>query len=158
MDLTTNINFDYECVFADVQHCSFGTKVIGVIYRPPDTDVNSFTLDFECAIAKVSLSKHEYLIAGDFNIDLLKHESHKGSQSFINTIYSNSLVPLIMRPTRFGDSSSSLIDNIFPNKPDDTSVAGILISDIFDICLFFIFQKLQYCLPSLHTLISKHGH
>ena len=35
-----------------------------------------------------------------------------------------------MRPTRFGDSSSSLIDNIFTNKPDDTSVAGVLISDI----------------------------
>ena len=59
LDLTTNITSNYECVFADVQHSSFGTKVIGVIYRPPDTDVNSFTLDLECVIAEVSLSKHE---------------------------------------------------------------------------------------------------
>ena len=58
LDLTTNITSNYECVIADVQHCSFGTKVIGVICRPPDTDVNSFTLRFECAIAKVPLSKH----------------------------------------------------------------------------------------------------
>ena len=36
-----------------------------------------------------------------------------------------------MRPTRFG-GNSSLIDNIFTNKPDDTSIAGILISDISD--------------------------
>ena len=57
LDLTTNITSNYECVFADVQHCSFGTKVIGVIYRPPDTDVNSFTLDFECVFAKVFISK-----------------------------------------------------------------------------------------------------
>ena len=91
LDLTTNITSNDECEFADVQHSSFGTKFIGVIYRPPDTNVNSFTLDFECVIAKVSLSKHEYLIAGDFNFDLLKQESHKGTQSFINTIYSNFL-------------------------------------------------------------------
>ena len=58
LDLTTNVCSSYECVFADVQHCSFGTKVIGMcVYRPPDTDVNSFTLDFETA--KVSLSKHQ---------------------------------------------------------------------------------------------------
>ena len=65
LDLTTNVTSNYECVFADVQHSSFGTKVI---YCPLDTDVNSFTLDFECVNAKVSLSKYEYLIAGDFNI------------------------------------------------------------------------------------------
>ena len=37
------------------------------------------------------------------------------------------MVPLITRSTRFTDNSSSLIDNIFTNKPDDTSIAGILI-------------------------------
>ena len=46
-----------------------------------------------------------------------------------------------MRPTRFGDSSSSLIDNIFTNKPDDTSVAGILISDISDHLPIFYISK-----------------
>ena len=28
LDLTTNITSNDECVFADVQHCSFDTKVI----------------------------------------------------------------------------------------------------------------------------------
>ena len=46
-----------------------------------------------------------------------------------------------MRPTRFGDSSSSLIDNISTNKPDDTSVAGILISDISDHLPIFYISK-----------------
>ena len=41
-DLTTNITSNYECVFADVQHSSFGTKVVGVIYRPLGTDVKLF--------------------------------------------------------------------------------------------------------------------
>ena len=83
LDLTTNVTYNYEFLLADVQHSSFDTKVIGVIYCLPDTDVNSFTLEFECVVAKVSLSKHEYLIAGDFKIDLLKHATHRGTQSFI---------------------------------------------------------------------------
>ena len=66
LDITTNVTSNYECVFAHVQHSSFGTKVTGVIYRPPDTDVNSFILDFEYVIAKVFISKPEYLIASDF--------------------------------------------------------------------------------------------
>ena len=40
------------------------------------------------------------------------------------------MVPLITRPTRFTDNSSSLIDNIFTNKPD--AIAGILIAGISD--------------------------
>ena len=42
VDHTTNITSNYECVFADVQHSSFGTKVIGVIYRPLGIDVKLF--------------------------------------------------------------------------------------------------------------------
>ena len=38
----------------------------------------------------------------------------------------------ISTPTRFRDSSSSLVDDIFTNKLDDTSVACNLISDISD--------------------------
>ena len=34
------------------------------------------------------------------------------------------------RPTRFDDDLSSLIDHIYTNKPDDTSIAGILASDV----------------------------
>ena len=52
-----------------------------------------------------------------------------------------------MRPTRFGDNSSSLIDNIFTNKPDDTSVTGILISDISDHLPIFYISKTPILSP-----------
>ena len=46
-------------------------------------------------------TKTEYIIAGDYNIDILKHESHEGTDKFINTVFSHSLSPLITRSTRF---------------------------------------------------------
>ena len=59
LDLTINVTSKFECVFADVQHSSFGTKAIGVIYRPLDTDVNSSALDFESVITINVTSKFE---------------------------------------------------------------------------------------------------
>ena len=48
------------------------------------------------------------------------------------------MVPLI---TRYTDTSSSLIDNIFTNKPDDTSSVGILVADISDHLPIFYISK-----------------
>ena len=62
-------------------------------------------------------TKTEYIIVSDYNIDILKHESHEGTDKFINTVFSHSLSPLITRPTRFCNDKSSLIDNIYTSKP-----------------------------------------
>ena len=56
---------------------------------------------FKDALNKILHIKTEYIIAGDYNIDVLKHESHEGTDKFMNTVFSHSLSPLITRPTRF---------------------------------------------------------
>ena len=94
LDSITYATSHFECVFADVQHSNFGIKVTGVIYRPPDTDANSFTLDFESFIAKVSLPMHKYLIASDFNIKILKYVLRRGS----TIIYQHYLFQLLGIP------------------------------------------------------------
>ena len=43
----------------------------------------------------------ECLIAGDFNIDLLKYDAHRETGSFLDCLYEHDLVPLITKPTRF---------------------------------------------------------
>ena len=50
---------------------------------------------------------------GDFNIDLLKFESHSATDGFLNTLGSNFFQPYILQPTRITDHSATLIDNIF---------------------------------------------
>ena len=83
-DHNAHANQNFECVFADISHISFGTKVVGAIYHPPNTNIGAFITGFATLINNVCNSKHEYLIAGNDNIDLLKHESHNGTHLFVN--------------------------------------------------------------------------
>ena len=53
---------------------------------------------------------------GDFNINILNSQSHQPTNEFINLMLSNSLYPLISKPTRITSSTATLIDNIFTNN------------------------------------------
>lgn len=50
--------------------------VIGCVYKPPDTNIDSFTSAFDDLLCTLDNQKKTSYIAGDFNIDLLKYESH----------------------------------------------------------------------------------
>ena len=100
-----------------------------IVYRPPNSDIEQFT-----EILNNILSQISYLpcyIMGDYNPDLLKHECHNPNEHFCNTMYSNSLIPLIYKPTRETDSTATLIDNIFTNHYDvnDQLCQGIFLMD-----------------------------
>ena len=67
---------------------------------------------------------------------------HDGTRNFVNCLYDISLIPLITRTTRFGKSSSTLIDNIFTNKYNQNAISGILITDRSDhLPIFHIFKS-----------------
>ena len=80
----------------------------------------------------------ECLIAGAFNIDLLKYDAHRETGLFHDCLHEHALVPIITKPTRFTSGSSTLIDNIFTNKPNNVMLLGILITDISDHLPVFI--------------------
>ena len=42
------------------------------------------------------------------------------------------LIPTVVKPTRVGSTSATLIDNIFVNTPEKVLVSGNIISDISD--------------------------
>ena len=73
-------------------------------------------------------------IIGDYNIDLLKHGSHSQTEQFLDIMYSNSLIPMIYKPTRETSSTATLIDNIFTNSYsiDNLLLKGLLFADISD--------------------------
>lgn len=56
------------------------------------------------------------VVCGDFNIDLLKSDEHKKTAIFVNNMFSLSLYPLIIKPSRIKRDSATLIDNIFVNS------------------------------------------
>ena len=69
-------------------------------------------------------------LMGDYNINLLQCDVNDHYNAFFNNL-SFSLMPVITKPTRVADSSSTLIDNILFNLQPFPS-SGIIISDLSD--------------------------
>ena len=78
---------------------------------------------------------------GDFNLNLLNSENHSKTNDFLDLLYSSYFWPLISKPTRITESTSTLIDNIFSNSVTTESLAGILYADISDHLPLFVINK-----------------
>ena len=85
------------------------------------------------------IAHHPCHIMGDFNLDLLKHELHCPTEKFLDTMYANSYILMINRPTRVTRDTCTLIGNIFANNYsiDSHFVSGILKADITDHYIIF---------------------
>ena len=121
--------------------------VIGLVYRPPNSNVVQFTETLNDILTQVS--HMPCYIMGDYNIDLLKHELHQPTEKFLEAMYSNSLLPMILKPTRETVTTATLIDNIFTNKYNinDNILQGIFATDISD--HYMIFHISEKCSPGI---------
>jgi len=122
----------YESLFTRCYLPNGSYFIIGVIYRPPGLDLEQFNADFhQLSTYLSSLNKDIYLL-GDFNIDLLKSQTHTLTGAFMDSLTSNHLIPLITKPTRITPTTSTLIDNILVNSISKVLSTAILASDISD--------------------------
>ena len=107
--------------------------MIGNIYRPPrslNENYNEFINEFSNAISSLKNNhKQNLILAGDFNINMLKINEQENCSSFFDMLTSFSLFPQITFPTRFSNRTGTLIDNFFCSLTIYTleSTAGILI-------------------------------
>ena len=122
-----------ECSVIEVYFNNFKYLIAG-IYRTPNTNIDLFIEDFNALIEPLKTS-YKLILLGDYNIDLLKDNSHKNK--FEICLQSNYLMPTIFSATRveFKDlkntSTETLIDNIFINNNIGYQ-SGIIETDITD--------------------------
>ena len=104
------------------------------IYRPPNSNVQTFLSEYESIIRKIMNEKYANLIVCiDHNLDLLKHDKHGPTRKFIELTTDLNLLPIITRPTRITHKSATLIDNIMiSEKPQINYKSGIIINDNSD--------------------------
>ena len=100
------------------------------------------------------LKKSEVIIAGYFNINLLKINEKEYCSEFYDTLTGFSFFPKITFPTRFSSLNGTLIDNLFCKISELMleSTAGILIKQFSDHHPYFIFSDnapVQKCPPKL---------
>ena len=81
--------------------------IIGELYRPPNHDVDRFNVSFNTLLTTLAKENVKFLLAGDYNINLVNHETHKGSENFLNQLFSHLRLPSITKPTRFAPISST---------------------------------------------------
>ena len=110
---------------------------MGILYRPPkilNEQINAFITEFSPVAASLGDSNNELIIAGDFNINVLKINENEVYSNFFDTLISLSLYPHITLPTRFTRKNGTLIDNFFCklNKSILESKTGILTNTLSD--------------------------
>ena len=117
--------------------------IIGNIYKPPksnsDENLQQFIDHMEETLIELNRHNREVVIAGDFNINLLKlHERSKYAE-FLDTMVSNSYFPKITLPTRLSKSSATLIDNFYCklSKSGLNTQSGIIYTNLSDHCPYF---------------------
>ena len=122
----------YESLFIQISQPLLKTKdiIVGVVYRPPGTQLEKFYDCFFPMIEKINSENRPCYILGDFNIDLLTNSV--SSQVYLNKFLSNGFYPRIDRPTRITEYSSTLIDHIFTNAHKNDTMSGIWVADIAD--------------------------
>ena len=105
---------------------------------------------------KLSREKKDILIMDDFSINLLNYNNDKDTTTFLDTMFSNSFSPFITLPTRVGNTSETLIDNIFYNKPlNNDMIAGNLCSVISDHLTQFLVEPSSYMQNNSKENITK---
>ena len=77
-------------------------------------------------------------LMGDFNINLMKINSESDNSQFYNTMCSYFFMPLVLQPTRVTDKSKTLIDNIFFNSFEFTTLSGNITHSISDHLMQFV--------------------
>ena len=133
LDLEDGNQFDAMCLWVEI-HCNFQSVLVGAYYRPPGQTAQERDLFMSCLSSSVTkaieLNKSALVITGDFNDrcsswDSSHTESDLGLRLF-NLSIRNSLHQIITMPTRVSDHTSSLLDLIFTDIPNQISSSGTL--------------------------------
>ena len=111
-------------------------KIIGNIYRPPNSNIDIFLLALELILKKLDCKEfknaEEILISGDFNINVLSHLNHAPTNRFLSLMLTHSFMPTITLPSRISENTATCIDNIFSNKQNLNFQSGLILEHITD--------------------------
>ena len=117
--------------------CLRNEIIVGNIYRPPRTlreQTKQFINEFTSLVQALDNTNLNIVLAGDYNLNLLKINESEICCEFFYLLTSQSLFPHITLPTRLTNGDGTLIDNLFckMNKSIKKNTAGILLNQLSD--------------------------
>ena len=85
----------------------------------PSMDLTDFNFDYLNKLLENIYKKQKSIfLLRDFNVNLLNYNEHNQTNEFLDSLTSNSFIPLILEPTIITSHSNTLTDNIFSNVID----------------------------------------
>ena len=142
-DLTIS-NDQFETLWIEIERPKEKNILCAVMYRHPKSELRLFIEYLSRTLESIQDENKYSILLGDFNIDLLKWESHSLTDEYINSLLSSFYQPFILSPTRITDHSATLIDNIFFNSIDHATVSGNILYDLSDhLPNFLLINKLD---------------
>ena len=123
---------EYETVWAEIENSKDKNILICCAYRHPSSEIEHFTEYIQRTLSIPSVANKHVFILGDFNINLLNHDSHTATCDFVSVLLSQNFLPYIIHPTRVSDHSSTIIDNIFSNVCNFDTRSGNILTQVAD--------------------------
>lgn len=122
-DLTLS-NDEFETLWIEIQNDAQHNILCAVIYWHPFGNLENFISYLDSSIENIHQESKYCIILGDFNLDLLKLESHPVTDNFLNILGTYFFQPYILQPTRITDHSETLIGNLFFNSIKHFTIGG----------------------------------
>ena len=132
-----------ESKFIEVLSGSNKNTIVGCIYKHPGLTIQEINFDFfQSLIDTLATENKNIVVLGDFNVHLLHYESNNPIREFLDLMFSASLILQITVPTRLAVRSKTLIDNIFTNSVEESTISGNLECCIWNhLAQFLIFPS-----------------
>ena len=149
---------ELESIFIEILNQNSKNTIIGCIYRHLCMDPAEFNhVCLHDVLEKLSNENNTVVLMGDFNIDLLEHDSNIDSSAFLDKMHSSFFLPYISSPSRLTTQSQTLIDNIFSNNIEENINSGNLTSTISDhYAQFLLFENTNS--PNKDSVTEKLQH
>lgn len=112
---------------------------VSIVYIPPKSNLNNAFIDLDSVANEIG--NNDWIIGGDFNIDLTKTSGNNASKLKSNFTYKFSLKQLVTTPTRISASSASLIDHLYVSNNEDIASSGVITYGLSDHNLTYICIK-----------------
>ena len=107
--------------------------IVGVIYRHPSMDLTDFNCNYLNKLLENTFKEQKSIfLPGDFNVNTLNYNEHNQTNESLDSLASNSFIPLILQPIRITSHSNTVIDNVFSNVTDPDIISGNLTVTISD--------------------------
>ena len=132
-DLNIYKKNELESTFIEIVKSKKSNIIVGDIYRHPSMDLTDFNCNyFNKLLDNISKEQKSIFLLGDFNVKPLNYNEHNQTNEFLDSLASNSFIPLILQPTIITSHSNTLIDNIFSNAIEPDKISGNLTATISD--------------------------